>query len=51
MYAAKTSYGKPITTEYAAVRSRYEPMSEIFQIKGSSETPPLLSTEDDFRQR
>ena len=48
MYRDVDSEGKPITTEYAAMRSRYEPLSEILQIKGASETHPLLSSLDEF---
>ncbi|MDE0929265.1 MAG: DUF3604 domain-containing protein [Halioglobus sp.] len=48
MYASVDSKGNPLTAQYAAMRSRYEPISEILQIKGSSETHPLLSSEDEF---
>ncbi|MDG2047688.1 MAG: DUF3604 domain-containing protein [Halioglobus sp.] len=48
MYATIDSDGKPFTAQYAEMRSRYEPISEILQIKGSSETHPLLSSEDEF---
>ena len=48
MYRAVDSDGQPISAEYAAMRSRYEPISEILQIKGASETHPLLSSLDEF---
>jgi hypothetical protein len=48
MYRAVDSDGKPITAGYAAMRSRYEPLSEILQVKGASETHPLLSSLDEF---
>lgn len=48
MYASKNSDGQPLTKAHAELRSRLEPISEILQIKGASETHPLLSSEDEF---
>ncbi len=48
MYRDTDSDGNPLSAEYADLRSRYEPVSEILQIKGSSETHPLLSNLDEF---
>jgi len=48
MYAPWDSEGKPLTAAYAEMRSQYEPLTEILQIKGASETHPLLSSEDEF---
>ena len=48
MYRKVDSEGGTLTKEYARMRSRYEPISEILQIKGSSETHPLLSNLDEF---
>lgn len=40
--------GKPIDKTSAETRMRHEPVSEIAQVKGQSETTPYLSPEDEF---
>jgi Protein of unknown function (DUF3604) len=48
MYADRQFDGSPMTEAYAKQRMRNEPISEIFQVKGQSETHPILSSEDEF---
>jgi hypothetical protein len=43
-----TNAGQPIDKAYAERRMRHEPLSEISQLKGQSETTPLLSPDDRF---
>lgn len=40
--------GKPLTRDYARIRSTIEPIVEVTQIKGDSETLPSLSPDDEF---
>ena len=48
MFARETMRGDPITKDYAELRARWEPIVEITQIKGDSETHPDLSPDDRF---
>jgi hypothetical protein len=48
MYDRLQYDGSPMTKAYAEQRLRNEPISEILQIKGTSDTHPLLSPEDEF---
>ena len=48
MFNDVDSEGRPITAEYARMRMRWEPVMEVTQIKGDSETDPILSPNDEF---
>ena len=48
MFALETYNKKPFTRGYAQTRARWEPLYEVTQIKGDSETHPVLSPTDEF---
>lgn len=48
MFMLEDSHGKSFTRDYARMRSRWEPLLEVTQMKGDSETHPELSPSDDF---
>lgn len=48
MFATVDNDGRPMTAEYARLRAAWEPIAEVTQIKGTSETHPDLSPEDEM---
>ena len=48
MFNDVDSEGRPITAQYARTRMKWEPVIEVTQIKGDSETDPILSPNDEF---
>ena len=48
MFSLTNYRGEPLTQDYAKTRSRWEPLLEVTQIKGDSETHPILSPTDEF---
>lgn len=48
MFQTRRNNGEPITAAYANNRMRWEPLTEITQIKGDSETHAQLSPNDEF---
>ena len=48
MFAETMSNGEPINRAYAEMRSRWEPLLEVTQMKGDGEAHPFLSPEDEF---
>ncbi|NWG91239.1 MAG: DUF3604 domain-containing protein, partial [Parvularculaceae bacterium] len=50
MFATVDYDGRPLTAEYARLRAAFEPIAEVTQIKGTSETHPDLSPADEFAE-
>jgi len=48
MWDLNTFSGGPLDASYAQRRSQWEPIAEVTQIKGDSETHPILSPDDEF---
>ena len=48
MFALADFEGNPLDEDYAKRRSRWEPLQEVMQTKGNSETHPAFSPNDEF---
>ena len=48
MFNPRYSDGRELDAEYARRRALWEPLTEVHQIKGNSETSPAVSPGDDF---
>jgi len=48
MFAAHKFGGDALSVQWATQRSRFEPLMEVTQFKGDSETHPVLSPTDEF---
>lgn len=48
MFDTRDSWGAPLSLDRAEQRRRNEPLLEVTQVKGTSETHPSLSPEDEF---
>jgi hypothetical protein len=48
MFPLKDASGAALDADYATTRMRNEPLAEVMQIKGASETHPILSSADEF---
>ena len=48
MWDTETLSGRALTKRYAETRMRWEPVAEVTQIKGDSETHPILAPTDEF---
>ena len=48
MFEEKRYNGEPLTKQWVEARARWEPLFEVYQIKGTSEAHPLLSPNDEY---